>query len=197
MSDETTTKSAASATKARTGPATGQQTFELLGTVDLDEGLPPGWDALGGGVPNAMTEAPRPLRMTALDRATPKARPGYVQRWVRIKTADGHPDGANKAEAMQAGWRPRLAETLGDGDRGVPVYELAGGRGGVILFKDELVLYEMPIATYQAQQRALQAEQDEINRIIYQRTQKDVGVNPKYATMAYEGGREASGLIDD
>jgi hypothetical protein len=197
MSDETNSKPLA-ATKARGGPPPAQQAFDILGTIDLDAGLPPGWDALGTGVPNAMTEpTPGRVRMTALDRATPQARPGYVQRWVRIRGDDGRPDGANKAEAMQSGWRPRLAETLNDADRGVPVYELAGGRGGVIMFKDELVLYEMPIATYQAQVKALEAEQDAINRIIYQRAKTDVGVSERYATMAFEGGREASGLIDD
>lgn len=188
------------ATKGRALPPPGQQAFDALGTVDLDAGLPPGWDALGGGVPDANTEEPGWVRKTALDRATPQARPGFVQRWVRILTEDGRPDGANKAEALQQGWRPRQAATLTSADAGVPVYSLANGSGGVIMFKNELVLHEMPVARHRALVKALDNEAEEINRIIYNKASQGVGVSPRYASMGFESaasGRDASNLIDD
>jgi len=170
---------------------------EVLGTIDINAGLPPdAWDPVAGGIPNATEEAPSWERKTALDQATPKARAGYVQRWVRIKTADGHPDGANKAEALMSGWRPRRAETLNDNDLGYPVYDPGDGKGGVLVFKDQLLLCEMPMEQYRVLERRLNAEQERINRAIYQQTKAGDGLPAKYASLDYDS-RESADLIDN
>lgn len=171
---------------------------EILGSIDIGAGLPNGaWDAVGSGIPNAMYETPGWERKTALDKATPKARPGYVQRWVRIAQADGKPDVANKAEALMTGWRPRRAETLHPSEQGMPVYDAGDGKGGVIVFKEQLLLCEMPEAQYQAACKALEQQYTEINRVIYSQTQNN-GLPSRYASMGFEGGgRDMAGLIDD
>lgn len=171
---------------------------EVLGTIDIGAGLPNGaWDAVGSGVPNAMFEAPGWERKTALDKATPKARPGYVQRWVRIAQADGKPDAANKSEALMTGWRPRRAETLAPEEHGMPVYDAGDGKGGVIVFKEQLLLCEMRTEQYQAACRALEMEHERINRVIYQQTMNNKDLPSRYASMGFEGGRDTAGLIDD
>jgi chemotaxis protein MotB len=114
---------------------------EILGTIDIGFGLPENaWDQIPSAIPSAMAERPSWERRTALDQATPKARPGYVQRWVRIATADGRPDVSNKAEALMTGWRPRRAQTLADSEVGMPVYDPGDGKGGVMIFKEQLLL---------------------------------------------------------
>jgi hypothetical protein len=170
---------------------------EVLGAIDIGAGLIDGaWDAPQSGIPDANTEPVSWVRRTALDMATPKARPGYVQRWVRIKTADGAPDTANKAEAVMNGWRPRRAESLAEFETGMPVYDPGDGKGGVLVFKDELLLCEMPLAQFDALRRQLDAEQDRINRAIYQQTRSGQDLPEKYATLDYDS-RESSDLIDN
>jgi hypothetical protein len=170
---------------------------EILGVVDIGAGLIDGaWDAVGGGIPDAASEPPSWERKTPLDMATPKARPGYVQRWVRIKTADGQPDGANKAEAQQLGWRPRRAETLAEHETGMPVYDPGDGKGGVLVFKDQLLLCEMPVERFEHIRRQIDAEQERINRAIYQQTRAGDGLPAKYASLDYDS-RESAELIDN
>lgn len=170
---------------------------EILGKVDIGFGLPDNaWDAVPSAIGNAMTDAPSWERKTALDKATPKARPGYVQRWVRIANADGKPDVANKAEALMTGWRPRRAETLAENEVGMPVYDPGDGKGGVMIFKEQLLLCEMPVEMHRRLEAAMMADQDKINRTIYQEARRGNGMPEKYATLDYDSGRDSAELID-
>jgi hypothetical protein len=170
---------------------------EVLGSINILEGLPDNaFDALPSGIPNAMFEDPSHLRKTALDRATPKPRDGYVQRWVRIRTVDGKPDVANKSEAIMNGWRPRRADTLLENERGLPIYDGGDGKGGVIVFKEELLLCEISAEFYEAMLRQMNAEQERINRVIYQETESGQGLPQKYARLGFDSGRSAADMID-
>lgn len=171
---------------------------EVLGQIDLGVGLPDGvWDRVAQGIPSAQSEQPSWERTTALDRMTPKPRHGYVQRWVRIVDVEGRPDVANKHEALTEGWRPRRAETLTEAEAHMPVYDAGDGQGGVLAFKGQLVLFEIPEALYQQSMKRLRAEQEQINRVIHQQTKKGGGLPERYATLDHEiGGRSAADLID-
>ena len=170
---------------------------EILGTIDIGFGLPENaWDQIPSAIPSAMAERPSWERRTPLDQATPKARPGYVQRWVRIATADGRPDVSNKAEALMTGWRPRRAQTLADSEVGMPVYDPGDGKGGVMIFKEQLLLCEMPVEMHRRLEAAMASERDAINRTIYQEARKANGMPEKYATLDYDTGRDSAALID-
>ena len=171
---------------------------EVLGSMDIGVGLPAdAWDSTPNGIPNAMDAvAPSWERKTALDKATPQARPGYRQRWVRIANAEGKPDVANKAEALMAGWRPRREGSLSSSDIGMPIYDAGDGRGGVLIFKEQLLLCEIREETAQAMEAQLAAGQEQINKTIYQETKRGMNVPAKYGTLEHESGRSSAGLID-
>lgn len=180
-------------------PRSGKAKNEVLGQIDLGVGLPDGaWDKVArAGIPSAHAETPSWQQQTALDRMTPKPRPGYVQRWVRIVDVEGRPDVANKHEALAEGWRPRRAETLREDEAHMPVYDPGDGQGGVLAFKGQLVLFEIPEQLHQQAMRRLRAEQEQINRVIHQQTKQASGLPEQYATLDHEiGGRSAADLID-
>lgn len=170
---------------------------EVLGQIDIGLGMPDNaWSAVPSAITDASMDRPSWARQTALDAATPKARPGYVQRWVRIAQADGRPDVANKSDALMTGWRPRRESTLEAADGMMPIYDPGDGRGGVIIFKEQLLLCEMPTEMHDRYTQKLKAEQDQINRAIYTDTKRANGMPEKYATLDYDTGRDSSGLID-
>ena len=43
--------------------------------------------------------------------AAPPARPGFVQRWIRV-AIDGKDDATNVARKMREGWKPRPADSI-------------------------------------------------------------------------------------
>ena len=194
---ELPTAAAVGGPTAAVGGPTAAVEREILGTIDIGFGLPENaWDQIPSAIPSAMAERPSWERRTALDQATPKARPGYVQRWVRIATADGRPDVSNKAEALMTGWRPRRAQTLADSEVGMPVYDPGDGKGGVMIFKEQLLLCEMPVEMHRRLEAAMASERDAINRTIYQEARKANGMPEKYATLDYDTGRDSAALID-
>lgn len=70
----------------------------------------------------------------------PPARPGYVQRWVRIGIGN-NPDLRNLMRAQREGWLPRKADTIPD-DFGVPTISNGKFAGEVVV--QDLLLCEMP-----------------------------------------------------
>lgn len=168
---------------------------DVLGDIDITAGLT--GDVMRNVVDDGFTVADTPdeswHRKTNLDLATPKARDGYVQRWVRIKTVDGNPDNSNKAKAFQSGWRPRLADTVPP-DEHVPVYN-DSRLGGIIVFADQLLLCERPKQLDDEMNRRMRLRQDEINKAIYNKTQQSTGMAAKYTTLRHEA--DTASLIDD
>lgn len=76
----------------------------------------------------------------------PKARPGYVQRWIRMDIR-GVRDGRNVAQQHSQGWRPRTLSSVPAGDR--HKYPAVNDkRYGTILASGALVLCEMPKRLY-------------------------------------------------
>lgn len=170
---------------------------EAIGTIDLDAGLQSGaWDAVANGIPDANTEDFSWKFKVPIERMTPKARPGYVQQWIRVQTADGRPDVANKAEALQIGWRPRRQSTLSENERSIPVYDPGDGKGGVIVFGGQLLLCEMPVELWTRRNKALFAEQARIKDAIYKQPQERSGMNPKYGRVSFENPRDSDALVD-
>ena len=171
-----------------------KRVHDVIGEIDITAGLTGDvLNAVEGGVPNVNFEDDSWERKTDLDLATPKPRPGYVQRWVRIKDIEGRPDNANKAQAFQEGWRPRLADTVPP-DEHVPVYD-DHRLGGIIVFADQLLLCERKKELDDLVNQRIRASQDEINRAIYEKTKQSVGMNPKYTTLQHDAGSDS--LVDD
>jgi len=106
---------------------TAQQTTAEMGTVDL---------------PAPTQEWVRPAELDA-----PEPRPGYTQRWIRIKLGN-EDDSRNSMRKFREGWLPRQAETVPEGY--APPTFLHSRLGSVIGVED-LILCEMPIA--KAEQR--------------------------------------------
>jgi hypothetical protein len=73
----------------------------------------------------------------------PPARPGMVQRWIRLSLL-GQADPNNVKTQERQGWRPRTLESVPEGDRGnYPTMKDPRSTGAMIVNKD-LVLCEMP-----------------------------------------------------
>lgn len=169
-----------------------KRVHDIIGEIDITAGLTGDvMNVVEHGIPDANFDDESWRRKTDLDLATPEARPGYVQRWVRIRTVDGRPDNSNKAKAFQSGWRPRLAETVSQ-DVHVPVYE-DSRLGGIIVFADELLLCERPKQLDDEMNRRMRLRQDEINQAIYNKTKQSVGMDAKYSTLRHE----TDSLVDD
>ena len=189
------------------GPASGlaaEASRSVLGKIDIWSGLPESArNAVGNAVPNAMRDPSRRRRVTDIDRMTPKPRPGFVQRWVRIKDADGRDDVGNKAEAFETGWAPRRSNTLKSDEFTIPCYDPGDGKGGVIVFRGELLLCEMPKEQADAIQADMDSQFDDINRVIYQGTQNgngELGLPQnlrRFGSLNFEDGRDAAALIED
>lgn len=72
----------------------------------------------------------------------PPARPGYVQRWVRVEDRDGK-DNLNYANKFREGWRPRPMETIPEELRETFPSTKHASLGDVVMVGG-LVLCEMP-----------------------------------------------------
>lgn len=81
----------------------------------------------------------------------PEARPGMVQRWIRISLL-GKSDGKNQSSQNQAGWRPRGLDTVPGGQRGR--YSTIRDRrtSGEFIVNGDLILCEMTAGRFKAMQ---------------------------------------------
>jgi hypothetical protein len=70
----------------------------------------------------------------------PTARPGMVQRWIRVGTM-GKDDPVNLARKLREGWTPRLAESVPDD---FPVPRIDHGKFAGCVGVEGMVLMEMP-----------------------------------------------------
>lgn len=178
---------------------------QVLGHMDIFAGMSQdARHALDNGPGDAMkSRGTRRQRRTNIDRMTPKARPGYVQRWVHIRHADGSDNIEVKSEAFEQGWRPRRAQTLAADEAGIPVYDPGDGKGHVLVFRSQLLLCELPIERYRQIEAEQEAEFSEIQGVIYKGTQDGGGglglpsELRKSASLHFEdGGRDSANLID-
>src|SRR5690606_17813138 len=71
----------------------------------------------------------------------PPARPGYVQRWVRVQQRNGQPDAKNWSRARRGGWAPRDPATVPEDIR--PPTDAHGTLANCIMVED-MILCEMP-----------------------------------------------------
>lgn len=92
--------------------------------------------SMGFEVPTAEAEWTRPSELEA-----PEPRPGYTQRWVRIKLGT-EDDARNSMRKFREGWLPRPLDSCPEGY--VPPTFLHSRLGNVIGVED-LILCEMPI----------------------------------------------------
>jgi hypothetical protein len=181
-------------------PASAKPEREYLGTFDIRAGMPDGlFDQPDPGLDDAQWEASVGFRQqTGIDAATPPARPGYVQRWVRHRLPDGTPDQANVAEAIRMGYTMRSADSLPGNGIAYPVYD--DGRGNGILAYNELVLYEIPVHKAEHYQKLRRQQEEGYNKSIYQEASSlGAGVNRRHGSMTPEfgdGPRSAAGLIE-
>ena len=172
---------------------------EYLGTFDVHAGMPDGlFDAPDPGLEDAQFEASIALRQqVGIDAATPPAREGYEQRWVRHRLPDGTPDQANVAEAIRMGYRMRSADSLPRDGIAYPVYD--DGRGNGIIAYNELVLYEIPTVRAEAWRKERRRQEEGFNKSIYQDASTlGANVNRRHGSMTPEfgdGPRTAAGLI--
>lgn len=73
--------------------------------------------------------------------SAPPARPGMVQRWIRVRLGAGQ-DASSIQRATQGGWRPRLLNTIGP-EHSPPTVTLNGHE---YVGVDDVVLMERPKA---------------------------------------------------
>lgn len=89
-----------------------------------------------------MTEATEWRRWSKLD--APAERPGYKQRWVRVRMA-GKNDASNVMKRHGEGWRPRRISTIADGHL-LPTIQL--GSFGECIGVEDSILMEMPAKVF-------------------------------------------------
>lgn len=76
--------------------------------------------------------------------AAPPARPGYVQRWIRIGLFTD-PDAKNQSRKFRQGWRPRPADSC-PSDFYAPAVTKGPWAGSIIV--EGMLLCEMPVELY-------------------------------------------------
>lgn len=169
----------------------------VLGTIDVMEGIPEGMiDAMQQSAVQSADDGHFDYSFKSpLESATPVARDGYMQQWVRIVDLDGNPDPSHKAEAFAMGWRPREGQNIPPGSAS-PIYEAPGYAGGVCVFKGQLLLCEMPTGAHDKMMRRLSQEADKINTAIYNHVGKEDASLGRTASVAALEGRDASDLMD-
>lgn len=96
---------------------------------------------------NEVTEWRRPSNLDA-----PPARPGYVNRWIRIRFSDGR-DNARLRKAMHEGWRPVKASSAEVQGNSLPSIQHDQLGDGDYIGAEDLILMEMP-ETVNAQRTA-------------------------------------------
>lgn len=172
-----------------------RETF--LGRFDIMDGMSCAAEDIvtGEGVLHADQEGDSWTQQSPMNVATPKARDGYVQEWIRIADVNGKPDVSNKEDAFRnRGWRPRSADTISDTDAS-PVYEAPGFDGGVIVWKGQLLLCEMQKDRHDMLTRRLSRQADAVNAVIYNEASKNNDLPSKYASIEIEGSNAAD-LMD-
>lgn len=83
---------------------------------------------------------------------TPPARPGMVQRWIRM-SLKGKSDGENMASANRDFWRPRSLTTVPEGTRSRYPAVRDKRTGGEFMINGDLVLCEMPERIFEQRRR--------------------------------------------
>lgn len=170
-----------------------------MGDMDLMAGVAwgDGMDAVGSGIPPVGQDQPW-REVGVLEANTPEARPGYVQRWVRIWRHDGTPDAMNVTRRMQQGWRPRSAETIPPGR----IYATArDATHGTVIAVSGMVLMERSIELDGQYRKRLRMRTDRQSAGAI--GDDDFDVDARYATLQGRAktrvgaGREAASLIDD
>jgi hypothetical protein len=177
------------------GSGSGMGQINILQDVALNGSL----DAVAGGVPKAGTDQPW-RKQGLLERNTPPARPGYVQKWMRLYDVEGKPDARNVNDTWDQGWRPRRAETIPADGR---AYATAtDATFGTVVALRGMVLMERTkeLDDYYAGQ--MRAETDRLTSMIYQDASGDIPsrygrVSGRSSMRTTVGDRDASGLIDD
>jgi len=181
-------------------PPTGDEAVvgkAFLGKVDVMAGMTSAVEDVvsGKGVWEAQEDPDKWVQQSPMTAATPKARPGMVQQWIRIADVNGIPDVGNKEDAFRnRGWRPRPGDTLSEHDAS-PVFEAPGFTGGVIVWKGQLLLCEMPQEQHDKLTRRLSSQADAVNAVIYNEAAKNNDLPSKYASMNVEGS-DAADLMD-
>jgi hypothetical protein len=74
----------------------------------------------------------------------PPARPGYVQRWIRMAFRDGSNDTINVQGKSRSGWAPRDPSTVPEGELFYALSTKSSADGGLIRVGN-LVLHECPV----------------------------------------------------
>lgn len=173
-----------------------------VNSLDIMQGV-----ALGGsrnvvkeGIPRAGFDQPW-NKLGILQRNTPPARPGFVQRWIRLYDVDGRPDASNVTRSFDNDWTPRLASTIDDG-RSYPT--AVDSTHGTVIAVRGMVLMERPADVDAGYNRRLRAEIDRLTDSVYQGANTREGSGDSmYRTTARSsvrttmGGRDASALVDD
>ena len=81
------------------------------------------------------------IRPSELD--APPARPGFVQRWIRIRLGTTR-DTARLRKAMREGWRPVKASSQARTDHSLPIIQHDQLGDGDYIGAEDLILMEMP-----------------------------------------------------
>lgn len=100
---------------------------------------------------NEVTEWCRPSNLEA-----PPARPGYVQRWVRIRLGNVR-DTARLRKAMVEGWRPVKASAAAG--HSLPIIQHDSLGEGDYIGAEDLILMEMPERVAQQRERFYKRKQ--------------------------------------
>jgi len=100
---------------------------------------------------NEITEWVRPSDLEA-----PPARPGMVQRWIRIRLGNVR-DTARLRKAMREGWRPVKASAMGG--LSLPIIQHDSLGEGDYIGAEDLILMEMPERVAQQRERFYKRKQ--------------------------------------
>ncbi len=100
---------------------------------------------------NEVTEWVRPSDLEA-----PQARPGMVQRWIRIRLGNVR-DTARLRKAMREGWRPVKASAMGG--LSLPIIQHDSLGDGDYIGAEDLILMEMPERVAQQRSRFYKRKQ--------------------------------------
>ena len=92
--------------------------------------------------------------------AAPPARPGFVQRWIRVGVK-GEDDPTNEAHKLREGWKPRPAESV---PASFTVPTIGHGRWAGCIGVGEMVLCERPEAMQQKRNEYYRSRTDRVTQ---------------------------------
>jgi len=127
---------------------------------------------------NEVTEWRRPSNLDA-----PPARPGYVNRWIRIRFSDGR-DNARLRKAMHEGWRPVRASASEVQGHSLPSIQHDQLGDGDYIGAEDLILMEMP--------ERVHAQRQEFYR---QKKQRMTGSTERQVRGVHDPSHEGFGAI--